>query len=224
MIRVLLADDQDLVRSGLRSLLDSREDVRVVGEAADGVEAVALSVRLRPDVVVMDVRMPRRDGIEATADIRRLLPETKVLVLTTFDDDELVHAAIRAGATGFLLKDVPVDQLVYGLRCVMSGDALVSPSITRRLLDRFATTGTAVLPPLTPRERDVLVKLSAGLSNRELARALHLSEATVKTHVSNLLAKLGVRDRVQAVVLAYESGVVRAGPEATARSDEAGPL
>lgn len=210
-MRVLLADDQDLLRSGLRSLLDAQGDVVVVGEAADGVEAVALAVRLRPDVVVMDVRMPRRDGIEATAAVRRLLPDTKVLILTTFDDDELVHAAVRAGASGFLLKDVPVEQLVYGLRCVTSGEALVSPTITRRLLERFATTSTSPLPELTPRERDVLVQLAAGRSNRELAELLHLSEATVKTHVSSLLAKLGLRDRLQAVVLAYECGLVRPG-------------
>jgi DNA-binding NarL/FixJ family response regulator len=211
MIRVLLADDQDLVRAGLRSLLTPYEGLEVVGEAADGAEAVALALRLRPDVVVMDLRMPRRNGIEATVELRRVAPEVRVLVLTTFDDDELVHAALRGGASGFLLKDAPVEQLVYGIRCIHSGEALVSPSVTRRLLDRLVPPATRPLPPLTERERAVLVRLARGLSNRELATELHLSEATVKTHVSNLLTKLDLRDRLQAAVLAYESGLVRPG-------------
>lgn len=211
MIRVLLADDQDLVRAGLRSLLERFEDLEVTGEAKDGGEAVALSVRLRPDVVVMDLRMPRRDGIEATAELRRVAPGVRVLVLTTFDDDDLVHAALRAGASGFLLKDAPVEQLVYGIRCVHSGEALVSPAVTRRLLDRLVPPVSRSLPPLTEQERNVLRHLARGLSNRELAAELHLAEATIKTHVSNLLAKLGLRDRLQAVVLAYESGLVRPG-------------
>ncbi|HET7689077.1 MAG TPA: response regulator transcription factor [Nocardioidaceae bacterium] len=214
MIRIILADDQDLVRAGLSSLLAAYEDLDVVGQAADGAEAVALALRLRPDLVVMDLRMPRRDGIEATAELRRVAPQVRVLVLTTFDDDELVHAALRGGASGFLLKDAPVEQLVYAIRCIHSGEALVSPSITRRLLDRLVPAASRPLPALTERERSVLVQLARGLSNRELAAELHLSEATVKTHVSNLLTKLGLRDRLQAVVLAYESGLVRPGKPA----------
>jgi DNA-binding NarL/FixJ family response regulator len=211
MIRVLLADDQDLVRAGLRSLLTAYADLDVVGEAAEGAEAVAMALRLRPDVVVMDLRMPGRDGIEATDELRRVAPGVRVLVLTTFDDDELVHAALRAGASGFLLKDAPVEQLAYGIRCVHSGEALVSPSVTRRLLDRLVPPASRPMPPLTERERAVLIQLARGLSNRELAAEFHLSEATVKTHVSSLLTKLDLRDRLQAVVLAYESGLVRPG-------------
>ena len=211
MIRVLLADDQDLVRAGLRSLLDARTDVDVVGEAADGSEAVALALRLRPDVVVMDVRMPRVDGIEATAEIRRLLPGTRVLVLTTFDEDALVRRAVEAWASGYLLKDAPVDHLVLGLRCTAAGDSLVSPAITRRLLDRLAETDLARLPDITPREREVLTLIARGLSNREIATRLHVSETTVKTHVSSLLTSLGLRDRLQAAVVAYETGLVVPG-------------
>lgn len=213
MIRVLLADDQDLVRAGLRSLLDAQDGVEVVGEAADGAEAVALAVRLLPDVVVMDLRMPRRDGVAATAELRALLPAMRVLVLSTFDEDELVRAAVAAGACGYLLKDAPVEQLLLGLRCAASGQTLVSPAIARRLLDRFAAP-LRPLPDLTSRERDVLVLLARGLSNRELGRQLHVSEATVKTHVSSLLAKLGLRDRLQAAVLAYETGLVLPGEDA----------
>lgn len=211
MIRVVLADDQDLVRAGLRSLLDAREEIEVVGEAADGAEAVALALRLRPDVVVMDVRMPRQDGITATSEIRRLVAQTRVLVLTTFDDDDLVAAAVEAGASGYLLKDAPVDHLVLGIRCAAAGDSLVAPAITRRLLDRFARTSLRDLPEITARERDVLTLIARGLSNREIADRLHLSETTVKTHVSSLLATLGLRDRLQAAVLAYETGLVVAG-------------
>jgi DNA-binding NarL/FixJ family response regulator len=214
VIRVLLADDQDLVRAGLRSLLDAQDDVEVIGEAADGAEAVALALRLRPDVVVMDVRMPRQDGVSATHEIRRLAPRTRVLMLTTFDDDALITAAVDAGACGYLLKDVPVDHLVLGLKCAAAGDALVAPSITRRLLDRFAQTARRDLPALTVREREVLALIARGMSNREIARRLHLSETTVKTHVSSLLASLGLRDRLQAAVLAYETGLIVPGQEA----------
>lgn len=211
MIRVLLADDQDLVRAGFRSLLDARDDIDVVGEAADGAEAVALAIRLRPDVIVMDVRMPRQDGISATAEIRRLVPQSRILVLTTFDDDALVAAAVDAGACGYLLKDVPLDHLVVGLQCAAAGDALVAPAITRRLLDRLSRSALREVPQLTAREREVLTLIAQGLSNREISLRLHLSETTVKTHVSSLLGSLGLRDRLQAAVLAYETGLVVPG-------------
>ncbi|MCT2586463.1 response regulator [Actinophytocola gossypii] len=216
MIRVVLVDDQELMRAGFRMVLGAQEDVEVVGEAGNGAEAVELAASLRPDVVLMDVRMPVLDGVEATLRItERGL--AKVLVMTTFDLDEYALSALRNGASGFLLKDTPSAHLVDALRSVASGDAVVSPSVTRRLLDRFlgAAGGqlrdAAVLDVLTDREREVLLLIAQGLSNTEIARKLFLSEATVKTHVGRVLAKLDLRDRVQAVVLAYETGLVRPG-------------
>jgi len=216
-IRVLICDDQALVRAGFRAILGSRPEIEVVGEAENGAEAVALAERRRPDVILMDIRMPVLDGVEAT---RRLVAEgspARILVLTTFDLDEYVHAAIRAGASGFLLKDVTPAKLVEAIRIVAGGDALLAPSVTRRLLERFAAAlpageqSSKVLGQLTPRETEVLRLLAAGLSNAEIASELVVSEATVKTHISSLLRKLGLRDRVQAVILAYETGLVGLG-------------
>ncbi|MCE7005168.1 response regulator transcription factor [Kibdelosporangium philippinense] len=216
MIRVVLVDDQELMRVGFRMVLGAQPDMEIVGEAGDGDQAVQLAAALRPDVVLMDVRMPVLDGVEAT----KLITEAgtaKVLVMTTFDLDEYALTALRNGASGFMLKDTPPDHLVAALRSVASGDAVVSPSVTRRLLDRFlgASGGqlrdASVLDALTEREREVLVLMAQGLSNTEIARKLFLSEATVKTHVGRVLAKLELRDRVQAVVLAYETGLVRPG-------------
>ena len=215
MIRVLVADDQALVRSGLRMILKSDPGVEVVAEAADGSEAVTLARELRPDVVLMDVRMPKLDGIEAT---RRLLREPeppRVLVLTTFDLDEYVFGALRVGASGFLLKDAPEEQLLAAIRIVMDGSSTFAPAVTARLVERFASAGEIVRPPqldeLTPRELDVLTFLARGLTNAEIAAELVVSEHTVKTHVAHVLQKLGLRDRTQAVILAYESGLVRPG-------------
>jgi DNA-binding NarL/FixJ family response regulator len=215
-IRVLLCDDQALVRGGFRMILEGRPDLEVVGEAADGLQAVALGRRLAPDVILMDVRMPGLDGVAAT---RRLVAggsRARILILTTYDLDEYVYQAIQAGASGFLLKDVHPPQLVDAIRVVAAGDALLAPSVTRRLLDRFAATlpATGAEPPptlqsLSQRELEILKLLAGGLSNAELAARLVLSEATVKTHVSSILHKLGVRDRVQAVILAYDAGLVR---------------
>ncbi|MFD0201278.1 MULTISPECIES: response regulator [Saccharothrix] len=216
MIRVLLVDDQELMRMGFRMVLGAQEDVDVVGEAANGLDAVQLADRLRPDVVLMDVRMPVLDGVEATKRIAEA-GTAKVLVMTTFDLDEYALSALRNGASGFLLKDTPPGDLVSALRAVASGDAVVSPSVTKRLLSRFLGESggelrdAAVLEALTEREREVLVLIAKGLSNTEIARKLFLSEATVKTHVGRILAKLELRDRVQAVVLAYETGLVRPG-------------
>jgi DNA-binding NarL/FixJ family response regulator len=219
-IRVLVADDQHMVRAGLSLILLPHADIDVVGEAADGDEAVELARRLRPDVVLMDVRMPRVDGIEAT---RRLLAPgahqyPRVLVLTTFDVDEYVYQALRAGAAGFLLKDEPPDQLVAGIRTVAAGESLLAPSVTRRLIEEFvrrpadaSVDGTA-LGELTAREREVLELLAGGHSNHEIAAELVVSRATVKTHVASIFTKLDLRDRAQAVVFAYETGVVRPGP------------
>ena len=210
-IRVLIADDQELVRAGFRKLLDAEDTITVVGEAADGAQAVARATELAPDVVLMDIRMPRLDGIEAT---RRLTRSTnvQVLVLTTYDLDEYVFEALRAGASGFLLKDSPPDTLISGIATVARGDALLAPSVTRRLITEFARRPPAnaprALPDLTPREREVLIQVARGLSNREIASQLFLGEATIKTYVGNILTKLGCRDRVQAVVAAYEAGVV----------------
>jgi DNA-binding NarL/FixJ family response regulator len=218
VIRVLLVDDQELMRMGFRMVLGAQPDIDVVGEAGNGEEACELAERLRPDVVLMDVRMPVLDGVEATKRITE--PGwAKVLVMTTFDLDEYALSALRNGAGGFLLKDTQPADLVSSIRAVASGDAVVSPSVTRRLLDRFlgAAGGELrdpqVLDVLTEREREVLVLIAKGLSNTEIAGKLFLSEATVKTHVGRILAKLDVRDRVQAVVLAYETGLVRPGTD-----------
>jgi DNA-binding NarL/FixJ family response regulator len=214
-IRVLLVDDQPLLRTGFRLILQTEPDLEVVGEAADGEVALAQVAALHPDVVLMDIRMPRMDGIEATRRIGLLPEPPRVLVLTTYDLDEHVVESLRAGASGFLLKDVPADELVQAVRVVHAGAAVVAPTVTRRLLDRFARhlppAGAPVrttLADLTEREHQVLLLVARGLSNAEVAAELVLSETTVKTHVSNLLAKLGLRDRVQAVVLAYERGLV----------------
>jgi DNA-binding NarL/FixJ family response regulator len=216
-IRVLICDDQALVRAGFRAILEAQPDIEVVGEAENGAEAVALAERRAPDVILMDIRMPVLDGVEATRRLAEAGASARILVLTTFDLDEYVHAAIRAGASGFLLKDVTPAKLIEAIRVVAAGDALLAPSVTRRLLEQFATTlpqrdqSSAALSELTARETEVLRLLAAGLSNAEIAASLVVSEATVKTHISSLLRKLGLRDRVQAVILAYESGLVRLG-------------
>jgi DNA-binding NarL/FixJ family response regulator len=213
-IRVLIADDQELLRAGFRKLLDAEDAITVAGEAADGAEAVALATRLAPDVVLMDIRMPRLDGLEAT---RRLTGSTgvKVLILTTYDLDEYVFEALRAGASGFLLKDSPPDTLISGIATVARGDALLAPSVTRRLIAEFARrpadSPRPALPDLTPRETEVLIQAARGLSNREIAGRLFLGEATIKTYIGNILLKLRCRDRVQAVVAAYEAGLVQPG-------------
>ncbi|MFC9257619.1 response regulator [Amycolatopsis thailandensis] len=216
MIRVVVVDDQELMRVGFRMVLGAQADIDVVGEAGDGAQAIKLAEELRPDVVLMDVRMPVLDGVEAT---KRIVEAgtARVLVMTTFDLDEYVYSALQGGASGFLLKDTQPDHLVSALRAVASGDAVVSPSVTRRLLDRFVGGGgkpmrdAAELDVLTEREREVLVLIAKGLSNLEIAETLFLSEATVKTHVGRILSKLDLRDRVQAVVLAYETGLARPG-------------
>jgi DNA-binding NarL/FixJ family response regulator len=215
-IRVLIADDQELVRAGFSMIIGSRDDLEVVGEAGDGVEAVALTKSLRPDIVLMDVRMPRMDGIEATRQLAALGNPARVIILTTFDLDEPVFAALRAGASGFLLKDTRPDDLAAAVRVVARGEALLAPTVTRRLLDRFAgeLPGGAAPPaldPLSEREIEVLTLVARALSNDEIAERLTLSRATVKTHLSAILFKLGLRDRVQAAVLAYECGLVRPG-------------
>jgi DNA-binding NarL/FixJ family response regulator len=218
---VLIVDDQSLVRAGFRMILEAEEDIEVVGEAADGREAIEETRRLRPDVVLMDVRMPEMDGIEATRQLQDGGGSTKVVMLTTFDMDEYVYDALRAGASGFLLKDVPPEQLVAGIRAVASGDALLAPSITRRVIEEFvrrppdsARTPPPGLDELTPRETEVLTLIARGLSNAEIAKELVVSDTTVKTHVAHVLMKLNLRDRVQAVVLAYESGLVQPGEAA----------
>ncbi len=215
-MNVLIADDQQLVRAGFRAILETRPDITVVGEAGDGLAAVDLARRRRPDVVLMDIRMPGMDGIEATRRILEVNDGIAVLMLTTFDLDEYVYDALRAGASGFLLKDVPAEELIEAVRIVAAGDALIAPAITKRLLARFARSAPPRVPDaglaqLTPREREVLGLVARGLSNAEIAAELVLSEATVKTHVKRLLSKLGLRDRVQAVVLAYETGLVTPG-------------
>jgi DNA-binding NarL/FixJ family response regulator len=218
-VSVLIVDDQALVRTGFRMILEAEADMDVVGEAADGVEAVAETRRLEPDVVLMDVRMPELDGIEAT---RQLLSgdgvPSKVVMLTTFDMDEYVYEALRAGASGFLLKDVPPEQLVAGIRAVATGDALLAPSVTRRVIEEFVRhppesvrRRPGELAELTEREVEVLKLIARGLSNAEIAKELYVSETTVKTHVARILMKLRLRDRVQAVVLAYEAGLVQPG-------------
>ena len=216
-VRVLIADDQALVRGGFRMILDAKEDIDVVGEAGDGAEAVALVGLHAPDVVLMDVRMPDMDGIEATRRIVAAGGAARIIMLTTYDADEYVFAALRAGASGFMLKDVRPAELVDAIRVVARGDALLAPSVTRRLLDRFVADAgpgapAGVLPDLdelTARELEILRFVALALSNAEIAGRLHLTEATVKTHVSAVLRKLGLRDRVQAVVLAYDVGLVR---------------
>lgn len=215
-IRVALVDDQPMLRLGFRMVLDAQADIEVVGEAGDGHEALALLAVTPADVVLMDVRMPHLDGVAATRELHaRGGTVPRVLILTTFDLDEYVYAGLRAGASGFLLKDVPPAELIAAIRVVAAGDAVVAPSITRRLLDRFAhqlpTDDAATAPhePLTDREHEVLLLVAQGLSNSEVAGRLFLSEATVKTHVGHILTKLGLRDRVQAVVYAYETGLVR---------------
>jgi len=219
-LRVLIADDQALVRTGLRMILEAEPDIEVAGEAADGIEAVKEARRLRPDVVLMDIRMPNMDGVEATRQLARNVADdpAKVLILTTFDLDEYIVEGLRAGASGFLLKDAPAERLVEGIRVVAGGEALLAPSVTRRLLDNFASRlpppdseSSAALASLTDRELEVLKALAQGLSNAEIADKLHVSETTVKTHISRMLMKLDLRDRVQAVVLAYETGLVQPG-------------
>ncbi|MDX6657086.1 MAG: hypothetical protein QOH62_1879 [Solirubrobacteraceae bacterium] len=220
-IRILIADDQSLVRTGFRMILDAEPDLDVVGEAIDGREAVDKAKAAKPDVILMDIRMPELDGIEAT---RRIVAENgadapKILMLTTFDLNEYVYEALRAGASGFLLKDVPAEQLADGVRVVAAGEALLAPSVTRRLLSEFAQVRPrdSAPPPafeeLTPRELEVFRLIARGLSNAEVAQELIVSETTVKTHVARVLMKLSLRDRIQAVVLAYESGIIQPGAE-----------
>jgi DNA-binding NarL/FixJ family response regulator len=216
MIRVLLADDQSLVRAGFRMILKAEPDIEVVGEAGDGHEAIAKAERLAPDVVLMDIRMPNLDGIEATRRITARPDASRVLVLTTFDRDQYVYEALRAGASAFLLKDAPEHQLLAAIRVVAEGGSLFAPAVTRRLIERFAQgAGTLAAPPaleeLTARELEVLRLVARGLSNAEIASELVVSEHTTKTHVASILQKLDLRNRVQAVVLAYESGLVRPG-------------
>ncbi len=213
MIRVLLADDQTLVRAGFRSILDGEDDIEVVGEAGDGATAVRTAARLRPDVVLMDIRMPHLDGLAATREIIASLPDVRVVILTTFDLDEYVYGALRAGASGFLVKDTEPEELLHGVRVVARGDALLAPSVTRRLIAEFACRVERPAPSprlasLTDREREVMTLVAAGLSNDEIAGRLVLSPATAKTHVSRIMTKLDVRDRAQLVVLAYESAMV----------------
>jgi DNA-binding NarL/FixJ family response regulator len=218
MIRILLVDDQPLIRMGFRMILSAEPDLTIIGEAADGKQAVTLTSELEPDVILMDVRMPGTDGVEATRQIVSSRPEARVLILTTFDLDEYAFSGLQAGASGFLLKDVPPAELTAAIRAVASGDAVVSPRVTRRLLDTFAlsldrgdsrSSRDPRLDQLTHREHEVLEQVAAGLSNAEIATALFVSEATVKTHITRTLSKLGLRDRVQAVVFAYQQGIVQ---------------
>ncbi|MEU0571144.1 response regulator transcription factor [Nonomuraea sp. NPDC005983] len=213
VIRVLVADDQAVVRAGIAAVLAAEPDLDVVGQAADGESAVALAARLRPDVVLMDIRMPGLDGLAATARITAGLPYTRIIVLTTFGLEEYVFGALRAGASGFLLKDAEPARVVDAVRVIARGDALLDPVITRRLLERFAAASAPVARPerLTPRESQVLERVARGLSNAEISEALGISTPTVKDHVSAILAKLGVRDRLHATIYAYESGLVRPG-------------
>ena len=220
MIRILLADDQALLRMGFRLILDAQPDIEVVGEAGDGAAAISMTRALRPDVVLMDVRMPGTDGIQATAQVTADFPATKVLILTTYDLDEYVFAGLKAGASGFLLKDAPPEELLTAIRTVAGGDSVLAPTATRRLIDQFMPllpdpsrreAQRELLAKLTDREQAVFGLIAAGCSNREIAVRLHLSEGTVKVHVGRILAKLDLRDRVQAVVLAYESGLIVPG-------------
>ncbi|WP_214317508.1 response regulator [Nonomuraea sediminis] len=214
-IRVVLADDQPLIRAGLRMVIADTHDVEVVGEAGTGAEAVHLARDLRPDVVVMDIRMPGMDGIEATQLITSGTPETRVVILTTFDDDDNVYASLRAGASGFLVKDMALDDILTAVHVVAAGDALIAPGVTRRLIEHFATRPvprTRTLDGVTAREREVLMLVSRGLSNAEIAAHLHISPGTAKAHVASLLTKLNARDRVQLVITAYESHLVTPPP------------
>jgi len=220
MIRVLLVDDQSLLRMGFRLILEAEPDIEVVGEAGDGASGVSMASALHPDVVLMDVRMPGMDGIKATASIIEADPASKVLILTTFDLDQYVFAGLKAGASGFMLKDAPPAELLAAIRTIADGEAVLAPTATRRLIDQFAPLlpdpgkqqdRDAMLGKLTDRERTVFAELAAGRSNREIATELHLSEGTVKIHVGRILTKLGLSDRVQAVVLAYESGLITPG-------------
>ncbi len=214
VIRVVTADDQALIRSSLRSILDREDDLEVVAEAVDGAEAVDSARRLAPDVVLMDIRMPRMDGVAATRAIMNLPDPPKVLILTTFDLDEYIHACLRAGASGFLLKDTDPAGIVAAVRATHAGDAILSAALTRRLVTSYVQApapGVNLPSALTERESQVLRAIARGLSNAEVARELHLGETTVKTHVTSILGKLGVRDRLQAVILAYESGLIRPG-------------
>jgi DNA-binding NarL/FixJ family response regulator len=218
-ISILLCDDQALVRDGFRMILNAQEEIEVVGEAGDGAQAVDLTKRLLPHVVLMDVRMPGMDGIEATRRIVASGVESRVLILTTFDLDEYVYEALRGGASGFLLKDVTAAQLVEGVRVVAAGESMLAPTVTRRLLERFAGSlpgdeerAPPALSVLTDREREILTLLANGLSNAELGARLYLSEPTIKTHLSSIFRKLGVRDRVQAVIAAYDAGLVEPAP------------
>jgi DNA-binding NarL/FixJ family response regulator len=216
-VTVLLVDDDDLMRAGLRAVLSSDESVEVVGEAADGYEAVEATRRLDPEVVLMDLRMPHQDGLTATREILGRSPGTKILVLTTFEDDDYIFGSLAAGASGFLLKRSQPEELIAGIQTVAAGDSLLSPSVTRRVVDRMThhppadVAADKRLAELTPRERDVLELIARGLSNREIAAELVVEESTVKTHVKRILMKLDLRDRIHAVILAYESGIVRPG-------------
>jgi len=218
-VRVLLVDDDDLMRAGLRSVLSSDETIEVVGEAGDGRAAVQRVHELGPDVVLMDVRMPNLDGISATREVLAARPEAKVVILTTFEQDDYIFGALRAGASGFLLKRTSPEELIGGLQTVAAGDSLLSPSVTRRVVERMArqpapdTSSSERLKELTPREREVLELVAGGLSNGEIAAALVIEESTVKTHVKRILMKLRLRDRVQAVIFAYESGLTRPGAQ-----------
>ncbi|QSB13085.1 response regulator transcription factor [Natronosporangium hydrolyticum] len=218
MIRVVLADDQALVRAGFRALLDAEPDIEVVGEAGDGAQAVRLTSQTRPDLVLMDIRMPGVDGLTATRQLAAdpALAQLRIVILTTFELDEYVFEALRSGAAGFLVKDTEPVELLRGVRAVAAGDALLSPSVTRRVIEQFAARAAAPTPPrevadLTDREREVVALVGAGLSNQEIAERLVLSPATAKTHVSRAMGKVGARDRAQLVVLAYEAGLVRPG-------------
>jgi DNA-binding NarL/FixJ family response regulator len=216
-VRVLVVDDQALVRAGFVKLLEPEADLRVVGEAGDGQEAIEIAARTRPDVILMDIRMPRLDGIGATRRIRAQPNAGRVLILTTYDLDEYVFEALKTGASGFLLKDAPAEQLIAAIRVIAAGDALLAPQITKRLIEEFANRptpppdGPVELAGLTTREREILTLIARGLTNAEIADRLVLGESTIKTHVGNILSKLNLRDRVQAVVLAYETGLIRPG-------------
>jgi DNA-binding NarL/FixJ family response regulator len=215
-VRVLLVDDDDLMRAGLRSVLSSDEAIEVVGEAGDGRVVLGEVRKLRPDLVLMDIRMPEVDGIAATREVLAAQPDVKVVVLTTFEDDDYIFEALSAGASGFLLKRTKPEELIAAIHTVAEGDSLLSPSVTRRVIDRMAAQPPATLSGkrlerLTPREREVLELIGRGFSNREIAEAFFIEESTVKTHVKRILMKLGLRDRVQAVILAYETGVIRPG-------------